>query len=448
MSAADKAREVVQDLTGTWWPAADEGGLRDAARAWRGFADDVDDVTVAADRAARSLIEHNKGEAVSAFADPFWRRYHRDGSGWLKDLAEAARAMAKALDTYADSVHSARKKLEHELEIVGATLVAGTALALFTAGISEGAAVAAAATVADVAAGLGVAVTEEIAAIAGTTLATAAFAGVESVTVDLAVAQPVSVALGESKGFSLDEAADAGLYGMAFGGLFGAGAGTVRAATEAGDLGSFFAGPAGSSRPGAGLPGELDALGPDQLRLIRQDDDFGGTHNSVGLRKSRFDPDSGIVPADPDGGITPLQHVLGGKNRAAKESSQYTSFAPKDGTGKVYGSQEIDLDYQRLQKDIDAGHVHGVEVLPPAQVQRSIGDEIDRAAGHPVEVPPTLKPHEVPDFVDGLGLSRGKSRKVTDRVMALLNTRRDGEWLISGVVPKEYVTGPYATSRP
>ncbi|MGW3354247.1 WXG100 family type VII secretion target [Streptomyces bungoensis] len=448
MSVADKARKVVQDMTGMWWPAADEGGLRDAAKAWRNFADDVDDVTSAANKAARSLIENNKGEAISAFDDPFWRRYYHNGDGWLKDLADAARDMAKALDAYADAVHSAKKKLEHELEIVGATLVAGTALAIFTAGISEGAAAAAAVTVADLAAGLGVTVSTEIATIAGTTLATAAFAGVESVTVDLAVTQPVSIALGESKGFNLDEAGDAGLYGMAFGGMFGAGAGTVRAATEAGGFGDFFAGLPGFSRSAAELPEELDSLSPDELRLIRQDDDFGATHNPLGLKKSRFDPDVGLIPADPDGEITPLQHVLGGKNKAAKESSQYTSFAPQDGTGKVYGSEEIRVDYQRLQKDIDAGHVHGVEILPPQRVQQSIGDEIDKVAGQHVEVPSELKPHEVSDFVDGLGLSKGKSRKVTDRVMAMLNTRRDGEWLISGVVPKDYITGPYPTSRP
>ncbi|WP_225824738.1 hypothetical protein [Streptomyces naphthomycinicus] len=446
MSVADKARKVVQDLTGMWWPDADEDGLRDAAKVWRTFADDVDDVTSGANKAARSIIEHNKGEAISAFDDPYWRRYYHDGHGWLKDLADAARDMAKALDAYADAVHGAKKKLEHELEIVGATLVAGTALAIFTAGISEGAAAAAAVTVADMAAGLGIAVTEEIATIAGTTLATAAFAGVESITVDLAVTQPVSIALGESKGLSLDEAGDAGLQGMAFGGLFGAGAGSIKAATNAGGLRDFFAGLPGFSRSGAVLPSELDSLSPDELRLIRQDDDFGATHNPVGLKKSRFDPDIGVVPADPDGEITPLQHVLGGKNRAAKESSQYTSFAPQDGTGKVYGSEEIHLDYQRLQKDIDAGHVHGVEILPPQRVQQSIGEEIDKAAGQRVEVPSELKPHEVSDFVDSLGLSKGKSRKVTDRVMALLNTRRDGEWLISGVVPKEYVTGPYPTS--
>ncbi|MFF1739001.1 hypothetical protein [Streptomyces mirabilis] len=71
MSVADKARKIVQDMTGMWWPAADVGGLRDAAKAWRNFAYDVEDVTAGANRAARSLIEHNKGEAISAFDMPF-----------------------------------------------------------------------------------------------------------------------------------------------------------------------------------------------------------------------------------------------------------------------------------------------------------------------------------------------------------------------------------------
>ncbi|MFF8727274.1 RNase A-like domain-containing protein [Streptomyces sp. NPDC015171] len=243
MSVADKARKVVQDMTGMWWPDADEDGLRAAAKVWRAFADDIDDVTSGANKAARSIIEHNKGEAISAFADPYWRRYYHDGRGWLKDLADAARDMAKALDAYADAVHGAKKKLEHELEIVGATLVAGTALAIFTAGISEGAAVAAAATVADLAAGLGVAVTEEIAAIAGTTLTTAAFAGVESITVNLAVTQPVSIALGEQNGgLSLDEARQAGADGAVLGGVLGGAGATVRAARNAGGFTELLGG--------------------------------------------------------------------------------------------------------------------------------------------------------------------------------------------------------------
>ncbi|MBK3580691.1 hypothetical protein JHN63_44345 [Streptomyces sp. MBT65] len=450
MSVADKAKKIVQDVTGMWWPDADEDGLRAAAKAWRDFADDIEDVTVAANKSARSIIEHNKGEAISAFDDPFWRRYYYDGHGWLQDMTDGARDMAKALDKYADAVHSATKHLEHELEIVGATIIAGTALAIFTAGISEGAAAAATASIVEMAGTLGVTVSTEVATIAGTTLATAALGGIESVTVDLAVAQPVAIATGESKGFSLDEANDSALYGMAFGGMFGAGAGTVRAATEAGGFGTLFD---GLTLPGArpAVPGalDLDSIADEAPKLIRQDDDFSATHNPFGLKKSRFDPDIGIVPADPDGEITPLQHVLGGKNKAAKESSQYTSFAPQDGTGKVYGNEEIRVDYQRLQRDIDAGKVQGVHILGPEEIQRSINDEIDKVAGREIDVPGTLRAGETDqasDFVDGLGLSKGKSRKVLDRVMALLNTRRDGEWLISGTVPKEYVTGPFPTS--
>ncbi|WP_405992536.1 hypothetical protein [Streptomyces sp. NBC_00986] len=74
MSVADKAKKIVQDVTGMWWPDADEDGLRAAAKAWRDFADDIEDVTAAANKSARSIIEHNKGEAISAFDDPFWRR--------------------------------------------------------------------------------------------------------------------------------------------------------------------------------------------------------------------------------------------------------------------------------------------------------------------------------------------------------------------------------------
>ncbi|MFF1354050.1 hypothetical protein [Streptomyces sp. NPDC058297] len=234
MSAADKAKEIIQDVTGMWWPDADEDGLRKAAKAWRDFADDVEEVTAAANRSARGIIEHNKGEAIAAFDDPFWRRYYYDGHGWLQDMIDGARDMAKALDKYADAVHKAVKHLEHELEIVGATIIAGTALAIFTAGISEGAAAAATASIVEMAGTMGVTVSTEIATIAGTTLATAALGGIESVTVDLAVTQPVSMATGESKGLSLDEAGHAITDGMLYGGMFGAAAGGARVASEAG----------------------------------------------------------------------------------------------------------------------------------------------------------------------------------------------------------------------
>ncbi|MGW2233715.1 WXG100-like domain-containing protein [Streptomyces sp. NPDC001759] len=114
MSVADKARKAVQDLTGMWWPDADEGGLRDVARAWRAFADDVDDITPITNKAARQLIQDNKGESIHAF-DTFWRRCYDYGPGWLKDLADAARDMAKALD----KARSRRRRNRHRPGTVG-----------------------------------------------------------------------------------------------------------------------------------------------------------------------------------------------------------------------------------------------------------------------------------------------------------------------------------------
>ncbi|MBV2356441.1 hypothetical protein KUM39_19005 [Streptomyces sp. J2-1] len=272
MSAADKAKKIVQDMTGMWWPDADEGGLRDAAKAWRHFADDLEDVTAAANKTARGIITHNKGEAISAFDDPYWRRYYYDGHGWLQDMTDAARDMAKALDQYADTVHHAVKKLEHELEIVGATIVAGTALAIFTAGISEAAAATAAVTVVDLAATLGVTVSTEIATIAATTLTTAAIAGIESITVDLAVTQPFALATGESKGLNLDEAHQAMLYGALTGGALGCAGATYRGFKNAGGMTELLG---GVRVPGLGPQFAIaggDAAGLDDLGLLIKGD--------------------------------------------------------------------------------------------------------------------------------------------------------------------------------
>ncbi|MEU7227253.1 hypothetical protein [Streptomyces chrestomyceticus] len=209
MSAADKAKEIVQDLTGMWWPEGDEDELREAARAWRTFADDVEDVTAAAHKPAQDVIDNNKGPGIEAFGD-FWRKYHGGGKGYLDDVASAARDMAKALDKFADEIAAAKKKIEHALEIAGAVLVAGTALALFTGGISEIAAAGATEAIVAAAGAAGVAVSATVAEIAGTVLATAAVGSVEAITVDVVVAQGGRNLLGEQKGISLAEMKDAG----------------------------------------------------------------------------------------------------------------------------------------------------------------------------------------------------------------------------------------------
>ncbi|WP_411144863.1 hypothetical protein [Streptomyces sp. x-80] len=230
MGAADKAKEIVQDLTGMWWPEGDEDELREAARAWRTFADEA-----ACHKKAQDVIDNNKGKSIEAFGG-FWKKYHGGGKGYLDDVASAARNMAKALDKFADQIAEAKKKIEHELEIAGAVLVAGTVLALFTGGISEVAAAGAIEAIIAAASTAGVAVSATVAEIAGTVLATAAIGGIEAITVDVVVAQGGRNLLGDQHGVNLAEAKDAGVTGVLMGGAFGGAARTARAVSEVGGV--------------------------------------------------------------------------------------------------------------------------------------------------------------------------------------------------------------------
>ncbi|MEV0484970.1 DUF6531 domain-containing protein [Streptomyces sp. NPDC050508] len=231
MSVEDEARKILLDL-GMWWPEADSGKLRSAATAWRTFADAVDDVRGPVNQSASSIIHNNTGESIEAFGK-FWGRYAKDkDSGWLSDLAGSGRQMATALDKFADAIDDAINKLWTQIGIDAAVIAGGVALAFFTAGLASGAAVAAADLVIEFGAGLGVAVSTTIAEIAAGTLVAATFGGIESVTVDLAVAQPLKMATGLQQGFSLDEVNQAAKDGMIFGGALGAGGGVVKAGIE------------------------------------------------------------------------------------------------------------------------------------------------------------------------------------------------------------------------
>ncbi|MEV6052026.1 DUF6531 domain-containing protein [Streptomyces sp. NPDC052107] len=237
MSVEDKARHILLKL-GMWWPEADSGKLRDAAKAWRTFAGAVDDVRSPVHRSASSIIHHNTGESIEAFSK-FWGRYAKDqDGGWLKDLADSAREMAKALDKFADAIDDAINKLWTQIGIDAAVIAGGVTLAFFTAGLASGAAVAAADAVIEFGATMGVAVSTTVAEIAAGTLVAAAFGGVESVTVNLAVAQPLKMATGLQHGFSLDEVNQAAKDGMIFGGALGAGSGLLKASMEGGLSGS------------------------------------------------------------------------------------------------------------------------------------------------------------------------------------------------------------------
>ncbi|WP_031066561.1 hypothetical protein [Streptomyces sp. NRRL WC-3742] len=236
MSKSSVAR-AVQKVTGMWWPDADPGKLRKVADAWDAMATALDNVTVPTNKAAAAIVANNHGPAIDAFGK-FWGRYYGGkDKGWLPETAAACRALAKALREFAEAVDKAIEKLEEEAALVAGTLLVGTALALVTLSLSEGAALAASAAIVATAASVGVTVSETVALIAATVLVGATFGGLEAITVDIAVAQPIRVELFGDGGYSLDEVNEAAKSGEilgAAGGALGAGGRVaIRAADSA-----------------------------------------------------------------------------------------------------------------------------------------------------------------------------------------------------------------------
>jgi hypothetical protein len=223
MSSTEDA--ICKHIPGLNWPQADEDALRAEAGAWRAMAAALREIEPAPAAAARSVAASNTGAAIDAF-ERFWSSKYTGGSGAFPALERACTAMAAGLDKYAQAVSDAKRKIEEKAAIAGATLVVGTALAIFTAGISEAAADGAAAAI--------VAFSEEV---IGVTLVAAAEDAIATITAGIIggvltgvgsdlVAQAIRVEGFRDGGFSWGELGDAtvgGAAGGAIGGTLGFG---------------------------------------------------------------------------------------------------------------------------------------------------------------------------------------------------------------------------------
>lgn len=343
MGAFEEAKEWLVESVGMWWPDADEGKLRDAATAWRDFADAVQDVRQATNGKAGPLIENNSGEAIDAF-EVFWHRYCHGGRGWLNDLEQAARDLATALDDFANDIEDVKDEIDTHIAISAATIAAGIGLAVVTAGAASGAAVAAAATITRLAASLGVAVSTTAARIAATTLTGAAFGGVESVAVNLAVAQPMRIHAGLQDGFNLSQAQEAGRHGAFFGAGVGAVGSGARGINDAGGIrnivdGFAFAPGFGGLRPA--MPGVTVPVGPSGQPLFRESwkasDDIRGPaagkdlrsynprHTISGAgRNKNFREENSVIMKGKEGEIKKdIEEIAKGNARYNKETDRY-----------------------------------------------------------------------------------------------------------------------------
>ncbi|WP_405895499.1 actin cross-linking domain-containing toxin [Streptomyces sp. NBC_00104] len=187
------------------------------------------------------------------------------------------------------------------------------------------------------------------------------------------------------------------------------------------------------------------------VKLVRQDDFHTLEVDDKSLRKSHFNPDIGMIPANPDGRTTAFQHVVGAEIAERKSNSPFTSFAVSGGE-KVYGDTEFALDVYKLGLDIKAGNLENVGILPARDLQRLIGDQIAATIGKRLDFSGLTGASSRPDVIDFLKKNDvnvagrgGKDAigKIARDVRALLNTTRDQEWLIKGTIPRSYLEGPY-----
>ncbi|WP_049573978.1 hypothetical protein [Streptomyces sp. SBT349] len=205
-------------------------------------------------------------------------------------------------------------------------------------------------------------------------------------------------------------------------------------ADELGRLGhDVSAGPLGWwTSPEEGLP-----------HLTRQDNDFYAEQNHKGQRKSHLNAEGDLVPANPSGEATIVDHIVG--RGPIKSDSPFTSLSREGAAAKDFGNDYIRVDLPRLEQDIAAGRAPGVQVHSPEEVQAAIQANADSIAGRPVDL--TVSPHasrsEIDQVARSYGLDEEATSQLRQRIIDMKNTSRDEEWLIEGTVPREYIDGPF-----
>ena len=214
--------DTILDLIGVGWPNVDEDAYRDMAKDLRDFADDVDEDAHAAHQSMQRLISSGESEALTAL-NGYWGKVK---DKHLKDLADAARIFANAMDAAADIIEGRKWVAVGELSACAASAGISLAAAPFTAGLSTliGAGAIQACRIAvrrAIKEMTELAVQEIVAA-----MTEPAAAALENMAAELVV-QLAANGLGLQDGVDLDRVGDAGKEGLKEGGLNLASAGGV-----------------------------------------------------------------------------------------------------------------------------------------------------------------------------------------------------------------------------
>jgi hypothetical protein len=120
----------------------------------------------------------------------------------------------------------------------------------------------------------------------------------------------------------------------------------------------------------------------------------------------------------------------------------------KNGVAKVYSSQEIELNISHLRADIKSGKVKGIEIVTQDEIVSKIRTEVGQIAPKAdLELGIAGEEKGIRPYVQSLNLSKTKTDKLERLLRAYLDTTRDNEFLVKGVIPKEYYIGPYPAAH-
>lgn len=185
----------------------------------------------------------------------------------------------------------------------------------------------------------------------------------------------------------------------------------------------------------------------EKIRIVRQDNDFAAQVNHKGKPKSHIDNSESVIPANAEGKTSIIEHIYGVD--PAKSNSPYTSFmTEQNGIAKAYGSQEIELNISRLRADIKSGNLKDVKIFTPKEILQSLRSEAEKVTPEiDLNVGIAKGNNGIEAYAKSLGLSKKKTEKTIRLLRAYLNTTRDGEFLIEGIIPKDYYVGPYPAGR-
>ncbi|MGW6848562.1 RHS repeat-associated core domain-containing protein [Streptomyces virginiae] len=201
--------DTLLDLIGVAWPNVDEDAYRAMADSLREFAEDLLDDGQLANNHVERLLSASKGESIEALN----RHWNTVKGKHFKDIADAARTIAGAMDMAADAVETMKYAALVQLGYLAAE--AGIALSLIpvTAGLSALFGAAAMRLTQEVVKRLIKECVEEAVGYIVSAMTEPAVAALEGMAADLVV-QLGSMALGFQDGVDLDQTKNAGKEGF------------------------------------------------------------------------------------------------------------------------------------------------------------------------------------------------------------------------------------------